>query len=164
LDNRRIGERLSKQEAIRPPAENGETGKIFPPPGIKGSKGGCGSMCKALIVEDSAAFRQILKESLWFRFPAMEIEEAPDGRDLLNRIESFHPRIVFMDIRLPGGNGLELTKRIKNHYPDVIIVVITSYDLPEYREAARESMADFFVAKGSSLNDFQRYTGITGRG
>ena len=121
-------------------------------------------MCKTLIVEDNATFRQILKESLWSRFPTMEIEEAPDGRDLFNRIESFHPRIVFMDIRLPGKSGLELSKKIKNNYPDVIIVVITSYDLPEYRAAARESMADYFVPKGSPLNDFQRNPGITGRG
>ena len=42
-------------------------------------------MCKTLIVEDSVTFRQILKESLWSRFPTMEIEEEPDGRDLFNR-------------------------------------------------------------------------------
>ena len=50
-----------------------------------------------------------------------------------------------MDIRLPGENGLELTKRIKMNYPDIIMVILTNYDLPEYREAARESMADYFV-------------------
>jgi len=116
-------------------------------------------MCKTLIVEDNVTFRQTLKESLGSRFPTMEIEEAPDGRDLFNRIESFHPEIVFMDIRLPGENGLELTKKIKKNYPDIIIVVITSYDLPEYRQAARENMADYFVPKGSSLQDFRRNAG-----
>ena len=115
-------------------------------------------MCKTLIVEDNVTFRQVLKESLGSRFPTMEIEEEPDGRGLFNKIESFHPKIVFMDIRLPGENGLELTKKIKMNYPDIIIVVITSYDLPEYRQAARENMADFFVPKGSSIQDFQRNT------
>jgi DNA-binding NarL/FixJ family response regulator len=125
---------------------------------------GLGVVCKTLIVEDNVTFRQMFKESLGSRFPAMEIEEAPDGRDLFNKIESFHPKIVFMDIRLPGENGLELTKKIKRNYPDIIIVVITSYDLPEYRQAARESMADYFVPKGSSMQEFRRNTGITGRG
>jgi len=118
-------------------------------------------MCKTLIVEDNVAFRQMLKESLGSRFPTMEIEEAPDGKDLFNKIDSFHPKIVFMDIRLPGQNGLELTKEIKKNYPDIIIVIVTSYDLPEYRQAARESMADYFVPKGSSIRDFQRNTGNT---
>ena len=124
---------------------------------------GLGVVCKTLIVEDNVTFRQMFKESLGSRFPAMEIEEAPDGRDLFNKIESFHPKIVFMDIRLPGENGLELTKKIKKNYPDITVVIVTSYDLPEYREAARESMADYFVPKGSSIKDFQRNTKKTRR-
>jgi DNA-binding NarL/FixJ family response regulator len=121
-------------------------------------------MCKTLIVEDKVTFRQMLKESLCSRFPTTEIEEEPDGRDLFNKIDSFHFKIVFMDIRLPGENGLELTKKIKKNYPDSIIAMLTSYDLPEYRQAARESMADYFVPKGSSIQDFQRNTGKTGPG
>ena len=121
-------------------------------------------MCKTLIVEDNVTFRQMLKEILWPRFPTMEIEEEPNGGDLFNKIDSFHPKIVFMDIRLPGENGLELTKKIKKKYPDIIIVILTSYDLPEYRQAARESMADYFVPKGSSIQDFRRNTRKTGPG
>jgi DNA-binding NarL/FixJ family response regulator len=121
-------------------------------------------MCKTLIVEDNVNYRQMLKEILWSRFPTMESEEEPDGRDLFNKIDSFHPKIIFMDIRLPGENGLELTKKIKKNYPDIIIVILTSYDLPEYRQAARESMADYFIPKGSSIQEFQRNTGKTGPG
>ena len=113
-------------------------------------------MCKTLIVDDNVTFRQMLKESLYSRFPKMEIEEEPDGRDLFNKIDTFDPKIVFMDIRLPGENGLELTKKIKENYPGIIIVILTSYDLPEYRQAARESMADYFVLKDSPIQDFQR--------
>ena len=40
----------------------------------------------------------MLKETLWSRFPTMEIEEEPDGRNLFNKIDSFYPKIVFMDI------------------------------------------------------------------
>ena len=108
-------------------------------------------MCKTLVVEDNVIFRQMLKESLCSGFPTMEIEEEPDGRDLFNKIDSFYPKIVFMDIRLPCENGLELTKRIKMNYPDIIMVILTSYDLPEYRQAARESMADYFVPKDMAV-------------
>ena len=111
-------------------------------------------MYKTLIVEDNFTFRQMLKEVLCSRFPAMEIAEEPDGSEILSRIDSFHPRIVFMDIRLPGENGLELTKKIKMSYPDIIVVILTSYDLPEYRQAARECKADYFVTKDSPTQDF----------
>jgi len=56
-----------------------------------------------------------------------------------------------MDLRLPGENGLELTKKIKAQYPDIIVVIVTNYDVPEYRKAAFESRADHFISKDSFL-------------
>ena len=84
----------------------------------------------------------------------MEIEEEPDGSELFLKLDAFHPNIVFMDIRLPGENGLELTKKIKMNYPGIIVVILTNYDLPEYRQAAFESKADHFVMKDSPTRDF----------
>jgi DNA-binding NarL/FixJ family response regulator len=110
-------------------------------------------MCKALIVEDSTIFRELIKELLRARFPAMAVAEEPDGSNLFPKIDAFHPNIVFMDIRLPGENGLELTQKIKSNYPDIIVVILTSYDLPEYRQAAAQSKADYFVTKDSLASD-----------
>ena len=111
-------------------------------------------MCKALIVEDSATFRGGIKEILHSRFPAMMIEEVPDGSELFNKMDAFHPDIVFMDIRLPGENGLELTKKIKRNYPDVTVVILTSYNHPEYRQAAHQIQADHFVSKDAQTSVF----------
>jgi len=55
--------------------------------------------------------------------------------------------MVFMDIRLPGKNGLDLTREIKGHHPNLVISIFTSYDLPEYRQIAEEYGADHFVLK-----------------
>ena len=111
-------------------------------------------MCKALIVEDSATFRQMLREVLSARLPKMAIAEERDGSELFLRIDTFRPNIIFMDIRLPGENGLELTKKIKLSYPDIIVVVLTGYDLPEYRQAAIQNKADYFITKDSPTTDF----------
>jgi DNA-binding NarL/FixJ family response regulator len=111
-------------------------------------------MYKTLIVEDNTTFRQMLKEILYSKFPTMNIAEEPDGHQLLYTLDAFHPQIVFMDIRLPGESGLELAKKIKKNYPDVVVVMLTSYDLPEYRQAALQSKADHFVTKDSPTQDF----------
>jgi DNA-binding NarL/FixJ family response regulator len=50
---------------------------------------------------------------------------------------------------LPGINGLQLTKKIKKDFPSIHLAVLTSYDLPEYREAAVESGVDRFFVKSS---------------
>jgi len=106
-------------------------------------------MFKTMLVEDNALFRESLRDSLRLQFPSMEVAEAGNAVEALERIDSFLPNLIFMDIRLPGQNGLELTKKIKELYPDIIIIILTNYDLPEYREAATRFNADHFLSKDS---------------
>lgn len=111
-------------------------------------------MCKALIVEDNVALRKILREILRTRFPTLSIEEERDGSELFLKINAFHPNIVFIDISFPNESGLELTQKIKMNYSDIVVVVMASYDLPKYRQAATQSKADYFIAKNSPIQDF----------
>jgi len=103
------------------------------------------------IVEDNPFFLQFLKETLHARFPPTDIVEAANGEEALQKIRTLPPDAIFMDLRLPGANGLELTRKIKAQYPNIIIVILTNYDLPEYREAAVQSGADHFLSKDSFL-------------
>ena len=57
-----------------------------------------------------------------------------------------------MDIRLPGENGLELTKKVKTRYPNIVVIILTGYDLPEYREFSLQH-ADYFFSKDSSTTE-----------
>jgi len=107
---------------------------------------------KVLIVEDSALFRQLFKKALHDRFSSIEIYEAADGEEALQKIESLRPNLIFMDIGLPGENGLELTKQVKARYPNIIVIILTGYDLPEYREFSSR-YADYFFSKDSSTTD-----------
>jgi CheY-like chemotaxis protein len=107
---------------------------------------------KVLIVEDSTLFRQLLRETMHDRFPSIEIHEAADGEEAFQEIETSRPALIFMDIRLPGENGLELTKKIKARYPNIIVIILTGYDLPEYREFSCQ-YADYFFSKDSSTAD-----------
>jgi len=108
-------------------------------------------MVRTLIVEDSALFRQVFQEALHSRFPSMEIVEATRGEDALERIRERLPDLVFIDINLAGENGLELAKNIKIQYPDLVTIILTNYDLPEYREAAFQYKANHFLPKDSFL-------------
>ncbi|NIO04049.1 MAG: response regulator, partial [Proteobacteria bacterium] len=95
-------------------------------------------------------FRQSLKGILLGRFPLMEVEEAGNGKEALERVDVLQPEIVFMDIKLPGESGLELTKKIKTDYPRLTVIVLTSYNLPEYRQAAYQCGASYFLTKDAS--------------
>lgn len=110
-------------------------------------------MFKTMLVEDNPSFRQLLKNHLQDQFPSMKIIEAADGIEALQKIDSHPPNLIFMDIQLPGENGLELTRKIKADHPEIIIIILTSHDLPEYREAATRNKADYFLSKGSKTSE-----------
>jgi DNA-binding NarL/FixJ family response regulator len=105
---------------------------------------------RILIVEDHQDFRESLKEVLTGRLPQAEVDEAKEGNEVLSKIEAHPPHLIFMDINIPGDNGLELTRQIKQDFPQIVVVILTSYDLPEYREAAYRYGANYFLAKGTT--------------
>ena len=111
-------------------------------------------MCKTLIAEDNSTFRKLLSTILCDKFPSMIIEEAVNAREVLEKVEHFLPDLVFMDISLPEENGLQLTRKIKTSHPDIVVVIFTNYDIPEYRDAALRFGAKYFIAK-SSWTSFQ---------
>ena len=106
-------------------------------------------MSPVLIVEDNTVFRGALKSLLTAEFPSIEIDEASSGAEALSEFREKSPFLVFMDIRLPDRNGLEITRAIKNRSPKTEVVILTSHDMPEYREAALRSGASYFLTKGS---------------
>jgi DNA-binding NarL/FixJ family response regulator len=110
-------------------------------------------MFKTMLVEDSTSFRQVVKVNLQDQFPSMDIIEAADGIEAFKKIDSHPPNLILMDITLPGENGLELTRKIKADYPGVIVIILTSHESPEYREAAFRCKANYFLSKDSITSD-----------
>lgn len=104
-------------------------------------------MFRALLVEDSISFRTTLHFMLHERFPGIEILEAGTGDEALAVTASSRPDLVLMDIKLPGENGLELTRKIKDADAAIRVIILTSFDLPEYREAAFSNGASDFLCK-----------------
>lgn len=107
------------------------------------------TMFRTLLVEDSDSFRQMAKLYLQSEFPSMSITEAADGVVALKEIDSRPPNLIFMDFRLPGENGLELTNKIKASHPNIIIIILTSYDMQEVQKAATQCKPDYFCSKGA---------------
>ena len=108
-----------------------------------------GFMIKVLLVEDNAVFRESFRRTLTNRFHSIVTEDAESGEEALEKVKANPPDLIFMDLRLPGINGLETIKKIKKAFPEVRIAMLTGYDLPEYRQAATEYGADGFLIKES---------------
>jgi DNA-binding NarL/FixJ family response regulator len=106
-----------------------------------------------LIIDDNAAFRESFRDLLVQNFPDMRIEEAADVKGSLEKVSEHPTDLIFVDIELAGESGLELIRKIRAAHAGQVIAIFTSYDLPEYRAAAKQSGANYFFSKGGSSMD-----------
>lgn len=106
-------------------------------------------MITCLIVEDNLLFSDALGAALRRRFPFLMLTKAPSVSEALAQIGVAPPELIFMDVNLPDGNGLALTKRLRDDGNTAVIAVLTSDDPSVYYDAALRSGADHFIGKGS---------------
>lgn len=106
-------------------------------------------MFKILIVEDNRSFSDALGAGLQAHFPDLTLMKAAGVKEALAKVDSMQPDLIFTDMRLQDGNGLDFTRTVRAAGFKSVIIVLTSHDLPEYRQAALGSGADHFMVKGS---------------
>jgi DNA-binding NarL/FixJ family response regulator len=106
-----------------------------------------------LLVEDNHVFRCALKETLSERFPTAEIFEAAELKTAQRLLEDRRPDLVIMDIRMPDGDAISFSENLLKHLPDLKIIILTSFDTPEHRNAAAECGAMGFFVKGETSTE-----------
>ena len=102
-----------------------------------------------LIVEDHESLLKFLIEWLGMTFADCLILEARNGEEALEKINATPPHLIFVDIRLPGVNGFQLTQKIRKDFPNIRIVLLSGNHSPEYQQAASQYGADAFLVKES---------------
>jgi DNA-binding NarL/FixJ family response regulator len=100
-----------------------------------------------LIVEDHDAVRRSLRDWLEVEFRQCRVIEAASGEEAIALIRIESPRLVVMDITLPGMSGIEATRQIKATLPSAQIVMLTVYEGDTYRADAASVGASAYVPK-----------------
>jgi len=100
-----------------------------------------------LIVEDHDAVRRSLRDWLEVEFPQCRVIEAASGEQAIALIKGESPRLVLMDISLPGMSGIEATRQIKATLPSAQIVMLTIHEGDTYRADATAAGASAYVPK-----------------
>lgn len=101
-----------------------------------------------LIVDDQPRARRSLK-ALLATWPLIGgTQEAANGQEAIQRIEQAQPDLVLMDVRMPVMDGLQATRHIKQHWPQIKVIVLSMYG--ECQVDALAAGADAFMGKGES--------------
>jgi len=100
---------------------------------------------RILIVDDE----MIVRESFlhWFEKDGHIVAAAASGFEALEKIEQFPYDVLFVDIKMPGMDGLELLEKIKSEYPDTIVIIITAYGSIESAVKAMKAGASDYLLK-----------------
>jgi CheY-like chemotaxis protein len=100
-----------------------------------------------LVVDDNPVNARLVSYLLTAR--GYQIRVAASAREALEVLETFHPRLILMDLQLPGMDGLSLTRQLKAAPAtrDITIVALTAYAMKGDAERAREAGCDGYITK-----------------
>jgi len=103
-----------------------------------------------LIIDDEEKLRNLLARII--SYEGFEVQQAENCKTALKKMEQFDVDIIICDVKLPDGNGVDLSKELKNKYPLVEIILLTAYgNIPDSVLAIKNGAFDY-ITKGDDNN------------
>ena len=110
-------------------------------------------MIKVLIADDQELMRQSLKIILGMEKDLKVIDVVENGLEVIRSVRKERPDVILMDIRMPEMDGVICTQIIKENYPDIKIIILTTFDDDEYVFNALKYGASGYLLKGISTRE-----------
>jgi len=108
-----------------------------------------GGGMKIMIVDDNERMRQMIRT--FIADLSSDIVECEDGSEALEAYRTHRPDVVLMDWKMARMDGLAATSQILKSFPQTRIVIVSQWDDPPFREAARRAGAETIVSKSDLL-------------
>lgn len=121
-------------------------------------------MIKVLLADDQPLVRAGLRALLDVEDDLAVVGEAADGLEAVRLAAELAPDVVLMDIRMPGMDGLEATRRLLTGSTTVRVVVVTTFDHDEYVYEALRSGASGFLVKDAEPAELRHAVRVAARG
>lgn len=113
-------------------------------------------MIKILIADDQEMIRESLQIVLSNRAGLEVIGTAANGQEVIQNVRQERPDVILMDIRMPKMDGVQCTKIIKENYPEIKIIILTTFDDDEFVFNALKYGASGYLLKGVSMDELVR--------
>ena len=114
------------------------------------------SKIRVLLADDHVLVRQGIRQFLEDAGDIVVVAEADEGAEAIQMIQEHQPEGAVLDIRMPQVSGVEATRRIKERFPAVRVLILTAYDDDPYVFALLQAGANGYVLKTSSADELVR--------
>jgi DNA-binding NarL/FixJ family response regulator len=126
-------------------------------------------MIRILIVDDQTIIRHGLKSLLEIQEDLTVVGDAANGQEALEEIAFFQqqsqvPDVVLLDVRMPVMDGVATTQELKNNYPEIKILILTTFDDDEYISQAMNYGAKGYLLKDSPPEDIAMAIRVVNKG
>jgi DNA-binding NarL/FixJ family response regulator len=123
---------------------------------------------KVFIADDSLIVREHLV-TMFDELAGIEIVgQATQVVEAINAIQKLQPDVVILDIRMPGGSGIDVLETIKQDVLAPIVIILTNYPYPGYQQKCLQAGADFFLDKSTEFDQipklFEQFKRASGTG
>ena len=112
---------------------------------------------KVFLVDDALVIRQRLAKMLATVRGVQVIGEAEEADDAIQSVRRLRPDVVILDLQLLNGTGLDVLMDIKKDQPAPVVIVLTNFPYPMFRQKCLEAGADFFFDKST---EFQKISSV----
>jgi two-component system nitrate/nitrite response regulator NarL len=119
---------------------------------------------RVFIADDHPMYREGVARALEDSGELQVIGQEGDGRAALDEIRRLTPDVAVLDLRMPGLDGLEATRRLRDAHPDVRVVILTANEDPDVEAAAVRAGASAYVPKSAAGEQVVRTVRMVARG
>ena len=111
---------------------------------------------KVIIADDHVFYREGVRALLGNVSEIEVVGEANDGAEAIQQADMLHPNVILMDLKMPGMNGIDATRRIHELHPDIGVLVITMFDDDDSVFAAMRAGARGYLLKDADKDEVVR--------
>ena len=112
-------------------------------------------MINVLVADDQELIRQSLQIVLNTKEDLNVTDTVANGQEVIQSVRANKPDVILMDIRMPKMDGVQCTKIIKENYPDIKIIILTTFDDDEFVFNALKNGASGYLLKGVSMDELE---------
>jgi DNA-binding NarL/FixJ family response regulator len=112
-------------------------------------------MLKLFIADDSEAILESLSDLLGDIRGIEIVGHAHNANEAIELIKKSKPDVAILDIRMPGGSGIHVLEIIKLFNKNILIIMLTAYPFPQYRQICEEMGAEYFFNKSTEFHRVQ---------